>query len=197
MCGRYLIEADEMEMLEIIAQAERNLSGNTAAFKGGEVFPGNTAPVVAAGRGACFMTWGYPALNADRRPHINARSETAATLKTFSGAMAARRCVVPASGYFEWKTLDKKRKEKYLFTLPSQGLMLMAGIYSADGRYAILTREAGAEFYDIHDRMPVIIPKALADGWLMDTPGVLGEALTDLRFENVSAGGQIEQLSLF
>ena len=76
--------------------------------------------------------------------------------------------------------------------------MLMARIYSVDVRYAILTREAGAAFFDIHYRMPVIIPKALAGEWLMDTPGVLGEALTDLRFEHVPAnGGQIEQLSLF
>ena len=199
MCGRYLVEADEMEMREIIALAEKDACfSSAAAFTDGEVFPGNAAPVITAGRGARFMVWGYPALNAGRRPHINARSETAAALKTFGGAMAARRCVVPASGYFEWKALGKKSKEKYLFTLPGRALMHMAGIYSDDGRYAILTREAGPAFCGIHDRMPAIIPKALVAVWLAGTPGVLGEAVTALRFERVPEdAGLPEQLSLF
>jgi putative SOS response-associated peptidase YedK len=130
---------------------------------------------------ARFMLRGFPCIISGKRPHINARSETAATSKTFSAAMASRRCLVPASGYFEWKTLGKNRKEKYGFRLPGMSPMYMAGIYSGDGRFAILTRDAAPGILEIHNRMPVILPKTLKGAWFGGSPGVLSEALTDLR----------------
>ena len=190
MCGRYLIEIDDDELYEIIALAEANSrsapEGTGAvsgmSFAGGEIFPGSVAPVITAGNEARFMLWGYPSAVAGRRPHINARSETAATLRTFSSAMASRRCIVPASGYFEWKTLGKKSKEKYEFRQPDNAPIYMAGIYSRDCRFAILTRDAAPGLMDIHDRMPVILPKGSAEAWLGGAPDVLGEAVADLRF---------------
>ena len=197
MCGRYLIEGDDRDMHEIIALAEKGIRDGPAAFKGGEISPSDTAPVIA-GHGACFMVWGYPALHAGSKPHINARSETAAALKTFGEAVETRRCIVPASGYYEWKTAGKKRKEKYVFTLPDRMPLYMAGIHSGDGQYAILTREAAPAINDIHGRMPAIIPQALIAVWLSGTPDVLEEALTDLCFEFVLvSAGQAEQLCLF
>ena len=184
MCGRYLVEIDDDELGEIVAAAQAGAPAGFGpqGFCGGEVFPGGIAPVIAQGLKARFMLWGFPCAIPGRRPHINARSETAATAKTFSTAMAARRCVVPASGYYEWKALDKKRKEKYLLTLPGKSPMYIAGIYSEDGRFAVLTRDAAPGISEIHGRMPVIIPKTLVGAWLEESPGAMAEALTDLRF---------------
>jgi len=181
MCGRYYTDIEDTELREIITAAENNVIGHEQpVFKGGEVFPGTVAPVLAKS-GAVFMKWGFPDYTG-KRPHINARSETAETARTFRQAWAERRCLIPASGYFEWKTLDAKHKEKYSFSLTGTGLMYIAGIYSGDGRFAILTRAAAPALSEIHDRMPVIIPKPLTDVWLRESPEVYKEALTDLRF---------------
>ena len=200
MCGRYLVEINDEELKEIAAAAEvnaRHAEQFSFAFNGGEIFPGSIAPVITANE-ICFMKWGFPSRDAKRPPHINARSETAATSKTFGSGLSARRCIIPASGYFEWKTLDKKRKLKFKFSLPDGSPMYMAGVYSNDGRFAILTREAAPAILEIHDRMPVILPKSLIEKWLKESPDALNEALTDLRFIPVPASDkQPNQASLF
>lgn len=194
VCGRYLIEDEDYEIEEIIAAAKRNAQDfpQEMAFAPGEIFPGSLAPVITAGGAARFMIWGFPNFAAQRRPHINARSETAATLRTFGAAMASRRCLVPASGYYEWKSLGAKRKEKYAFRLPGGAALYMAGIYSPDGKFAILTREAAPELAEIHDRMPVILPKELSGAWLDESPDVMLEAVTQLLYAvstNISEKG--------
>jgi len=222
MCGRYLIDDEAFDLREIIAAAERNAhvfgagvgnaAGNTAAnatgygledpvwptFRSGEIFPGNIAPVLAAEHEARFMLWGFPNLIAGKRPLINARSETAAVKRTFSDAMASRRCLVPASGYYEWKTIGKKHKEKYEFTLSDRETMYMAGIYSPENQFAILTRAASPSTGDIHDRMPVILPKTLGDVWLNESPDVILDALTELQSRHIPGKNEkAVQMSMF
>ena len=201
MCGRYLVEINEEELREIVTAAEKSVIGHSGRFSftssNGEVFPGSSAPVITGDNEVRFMTWGFPGHN--RPPHINARSETAAASRTFGEAMAERRCIIPASGYFEWRALDKKNKAKYKITLSSGKAMYMAGIHSADGRFAILTRAAAGAVTEIHDRMPVIIPKSLIGAWLQESPDAIMEALTDLRFAllQTSDKQKPEQISLF
>ena len=139
------------------------------------------------------MTWGFPSILENQHPHINARSETAMNSKTFGEAMAICRCIVPASAYFEWKQTVKKRKEKYEFTLPDREPLYMAGIYTigpkvsphGDGQFAILTRDAAPAMAEIHDRMPVIIPKSLIKAWFKDSPEAINQAQIELNFAPV------------
>ena len=201
MCGRYLIEIDEKELKEILSAAETSADERmdklSFTFRGGEIYPDNTAPVITAD-GVRFMTWGFPSLVENQHSHINARSETAATSKTFGEAMEVRRCVVPASAYFEWKHTGKKRKTKYEFTLPKRTPLYMAGIYTIDGKFAILTRDAAPTMTEIHDRMPVIIPKSLIDVWINQSPEVMNQAVTILKFAPVPADDKNpNQLKLF
>jgi putative SOS response-associated peptidase YedK len=165
-------------------------------FNSGEIFPGTAAPVITSEREVRFMTWGFPDWTG-KRPHINARSETAAAARTFREAMAVRRCIIPASSYYEWKSVDKKQKEKYEFRLPDHSAFYIAGIYSPDGRFAVLTREAGPGLSEIHDRMPVILPKELTSVWLVESPEVMLEAVTELDFAPVPVEPGTEQMRLF
>lgn len=199
MCGRYFIEENEPVIARIVAEAEKSaLLGAhkfNAPFIGGEIFPGNTVPVLA-GNSATFMIWGFPSLFG-KQPHINARSETAASARTFAEAMAERRCLVPASGYYEWQKTGPKRKEKYEFGLSERAPFYMAGIFSSDGRFAILTREAVPALAEIHDRMPVIIPHRLKRAWLHES-ATINETVIDLNFAPVAAKTSgSAQLSLF
>ncbi|MCL2337989.1 MAG: SOS response-associated peptidase [Firmicutes bacterium] len=186
MCGRYFITIEEKELRQIIAAVDKSSAehAEAAIFKGGEIFPGSLAPIITAENKVQFFVWGFPSL-LGKKPHINARSETAATAKTFKDAMFLRRCLVPASGYYEWQTLDKRHKQKYAFRLSGQTVMFMAGIYSSNGRFAILTRQAAPAVAAIHERMPVIIPRDLSTKWLKESPAPMYEALTDLSFAPV------------
>lgn len=115
------------------------------------------------------LRWGIPKGFAPG-DHINARSETILDKKTFREPFLERRCILPASGFFEWKR-DSKPKEKYYFTLPGQ-MMWMCGVYTLVGNipsYALLTTSANASMEDIHHRMPVMIAEENLVHYLDDT----------------------------
>jgi putative SOS response-associated peptidase YedK len=199
MCGRYYVDIDEKDFRDIIASVERNAAARdeTIAFKGGEIFPTNAVPVITAAE-TRFMVWGFPCHDG-KKPLINARSETAASTRMFKESFAARRCVVPATSYFEWKRLNKRTNQKYEFKLPDKSTLYMAGIYSPDGCFSILTRPASLSISEIHDRMPVILPRHLTVAWLNEAPDVMGDALTELLFVQSDSHqqGQSRQMSLF
>lgn len=112
-------------------------------------------------------------------PLFNARSETAAEKAAFSGALEKRRAVVPASGYYEWKTVDGVKAPVFI-SLPGAELFLFAGLYEwwrnpavaidSPDRWllsaTILTRSSTAGLSEIHDRMPVFLDGDLLDEWL-------------------------------
>jgi len=175
MCGRFYIESDDTpeELIEIINRAETRIRQADPAFRlpMGEVRPGDWAAVVslnrASQRSAFPMKWGF---RMDKQLLINARSETAARKPTFRESMSARRCLIPASSYFEWDHRTKPLT-KYRFSLPDSPLLWLAGLYrfepdSAWPVFTVLTRPAAEDLAPFHDRMPVIVPPALTDRWL-------------------------------
>ena len=172
MCGRYYVEAEDQteELQKIIDEAQRR---SRAQVKTGEIFPTDVAPVIARNRNgerAPFaMRFGY-ALT--KGLIVNARSETADEKPLFRDGMRHRRCLVPASWYFEW---EKRGKEKIKYAIAPEtvggGLLRMAGLYRLEpgtraASFVILTREAAGEIAFIHDRMPVIVNRALEGAWL-------------------------------
>jgi putative SOS response-associated peptidase YedK len=109
---------------------------------------------------------------------INARSETAAEKPSFRGSLRHRRCLVPATGFYEW-TGKPGHKRPHLFRPRDGSLIALAGLaehwVGADGSeletMAILTTSANATMAPIHDRMPVIIAPEHFDVWLDCTTG--------------------------
>lgn len=104
----------------------------------------------------------------------NARSETAETKPSFRRAVAKRRCLVPADGYYEWY---RPTKAPFYIHSADGSTLAMAGLYEvwsdpakpeAPPRltFTILTREPRAEISMIHDRMPVLLPKSEWSHWL-------------------------------
>lgn len=118
---------------------------------------------------------------------INARSETAAEKPSFRGSLRHRRCLVPATGFYEW-TGKPGQKRPHLFRPRDGGLMALAGLaehwVGADGSeletMAILTTTANATMEPIHDRMPVVIAPEHFDVWLDCTTGTAKFAETML-----------------
>ncbi|HVK14724.1 MAG TPA: SOS response-associated peptidase [Gemmataceae bacterium] len=125
-------------------------------------------------RGLATLRWGLiPSwANDPKRPHFNAKAETAYQLPTFRDSFKARRCLIPADGFYEWPKAGPK--VAHHFRLKDGGVMAYAGIWDAweagDGSKlrtcAILTVAAVEPVSAIHDRMPLILPPGAWDAWL-------------------------------
>ena len=159
MCGRYFLERDisDAALLRILETLEAREEGAKIC---GDIFPTDRAPALADGR-ILSMRWGFARPGA--RAVINARSETVQEKAMFR---CAGRCLLPASGYYEW---GGEQKRCYAFARPG-GAIYMAGLWrrEADGekRFVILTREATAEAARVHARMPVLFDGELRRAWL-------------------------------
>lgn len=106
-------------------------------------------------------------------PMFNARSETARSNGAFRTPFAKRRCVVPLSGFFEWRKLEGGKKQPLFFHAPDERLLLAAGLWDLwrgpDGdlrSFTVLTCPPNALVAPIHDRMPVLLDAEGARRWL-------------------------------
>jgi len=178
MCSRYFLDAD----------------GNIIAFtfqvpvherirKRFNIAPTQEAPIVRAakegGREAAMLRWGLvPFWAKDVKigsQMINARAETVAEKPAFRHAFQQRRCLVPATGFFEWRG-EPGRKQAFAITVPERPLFAFAGLWErwkpkdAPGEpvetFTIVTTDANESVAPVHDRMPVILPPAAYDEWL-------------------------------
>ncbi|MCD8036872.1 MAG: SOS response-associated peptidase [Clostridiales bacterium] len=177
MCGRYeiLIRPENSEMAKIFEMIRsRRQSG--MQFETGEIFPTNPAPIIADMDNeisAELFIWGFPKYRGSG-VIINARKETAAEKSTFKQSLIHRRCVVPSTGFFEWAHDGSNRK--YKFNLPGEENLYMAGLwseYNSERKFVILTAPANESMAEIHNRMPVILPKSAIKPWIEDTSAAM------------------------
>lgn len=128
-------------------------------------------------RGFGAMRWGLvPAWAKDEQigyKMINARSETVAEKPAFRTAFQRRRCIVPASGFYEWQAGEAKHKQPFHFTRADGDLLSFAGLWEKwDGgteplySFTILTAAANETMAAYHHRMPVILERAAINRWL-------------------------------
>lgn len=104
---------------------------------------------------------------------FNARAETVANKPAFRASYKSRRCLIPASGWYEWKTEAGKKKPYYFTSRGAEGLVL-AGLWDqwhgADGTRlwscTILVGAANDIVGQVHDRMPIILPESAYTAWL-------------------------------
>ncbi len=108
---------------------------------------------------------------------INARAETVADKPAFRAAFKRRRCLIPASGFYEWQKANGQKQPVFIHA-PDDGLFALAGLWeiwhSPDGDMiescTILTTEPNELMAPIHNRMPVIIEPEDYDMWLDPGP---------------------------
>lgn len=143
------------------------------------------------------VTWGLvPSWSKDAKGGarmINARSETAATKPSFKRAMQARRCLIPADGWYEWQR-GPDHKQPYYTHHADGSSLAMAGIWEfwkpkddPDGRYpdglitaSVLTTAAVGVLAQVHDRMPLLLPPSAWDDWLDPDAGAGDERVSAL-----------------
>ena len=204
MCGRYYLEREIAgeELRQIIDAVNRRTAEQPVKTEG-EIFPADVVPVLANSRAQApsvyAMAWGYRLPNGKRL--INARSETAADKPLFREGMLRRRCLIPASNYFEWERRGKA-KTKYAIRPARDGLAYLAGIYRLEAGqpvFTILTREPAAPIAFIHDRMPVLLPRERIADWLnpdLDAAKLLEDAIVDVTYQKAPSP-EPEQLRMW
>ncbi len=177
MCGRFGVETEYVQ-LALWYQAEIAASDPGPRYN---IAPTQPVAVVFDRDGQRILDefrWGLiprwakdPAVG---NRHINARAETVASLPTFRDAFRQRRCVIPASRYYEWQRAGS-RKIPHSIARSDGAPMSFAGLWEpwrdatiGELVYScvIVTTEANAELAKIHDRMPVILPPDAVAAWL-------------------------------
>jgi putative SOS response-associated peptidase YedK len=178
MCGRYRLSRSK----QLIEEYFESVSEEAEWSPRYNLAPTQPVPVIRQNprqpiRELRLMRWGLIASwtkdSAVGAPMINARSETVGTKPAFREAFKARRCLIPANGYYEWQSRGKL-KQPYCFELDHGELFGFAGIWeqwndaSAGTREtcAILTTTANSLTSAVHERMPVILDRADYDLWL-------------------------------
>jgi len=174
MCGRYALHASP----EVVA-LQFGLATVPAFTPRYNIAPAAQVLVVREG-GAAMVKWGLVprwARDVKGNPPTgagmnNARAETAAEKPSFRDALRRRRCLIPASGFYEWK-LEHGLKQPYYFRPAAGELFAFAGLWERwEGpggpleTCAVLTTEANAVMAPVHERMPVIVDAVNYRAWL-------------------------------
>ncbi|MEM8644717.1 MAG: SOS response-associated peptidase [Pseudomonadota bacterium] len=182
MCGLYNLSHSSDEVAAYFDY------GETVEFPPRDyVAPGGPVAIVrhqendrTGARHVALVRWGFVPSWAKEvqpgKPLINARAETVADKPSFRNAYRRRRCLVPASGFYEWQGDVPGRKVPYYVPRADGGLLAFAGIWEhwmgPDGSElesaAILTTAANAQLASIHHRMPVVIGRGDFARWLGD-----------------------------
>lgn len=176
MCGRFAITLP----VQAMAQAFDAVPGNDLPeVPNYNVCPTNAVHVVLGGKARRIvpMRWGfiphwYKTPN-DGPLLINARSETIAEKPAFRAACRARRCILPASGFYEWTKDAEGRRQPWYIRRADGAPIAFAGIWQDWGEgegavrtCAIVTCGANAPMQAIHHRMPVILTPETFGLWL-------------------------------
>ena len=179
MCGRFVLEGIDEVFARFRLSGSEDLIGNIKPRY-------NIAPLHYAytiSRNARhenileMMKWGLiPSWSKDPKiasRMINARVETVDVKSSFKTLLKTNRCLVPCSGFYEWKTIGTKKAPHYI-GLKESRMFCLAGIYDvwkdSDGNdlktFTILTTRPNKTIKPIHSRMPVILHQELEDQWL-------------------------------
>ena len=176
MCGRFTLEYSWAEIHDAINLIPISAAGRNdppryniaptqqvgfVSKKEGEV-------VVQDGRWWLVPFW---AKEIPKYPLFNARSETAHEKSSFRAAFKGKRCLVPASGYYEWTKSSDGGKDPHLIQLPDKKPFLFAGLWAHNDNLditscTILTAAADSAIDHLHHRMPIVLREDCWEDWL-------------------------------
>ncbi len=186
MCGRYVTRYEAaIERYFNIIKVRNPLTDHF------NVAPTQDVPVVRLIDGERVMSnmhWGLiPFWANDKKigyKTINARAETVASKPAFRAAYKARRCLIPASGFYEWKRYTEPKTPHFIHK-PDEEPLGFAGLWEKWDRdeetlesCSIVTTEANDMMADLHNRMPVILDAQDFDWWMEGDVREVGQLLT-------------------
>jgi putative SOS response-associated peptidase YedK len=197
MCGRYALHPPRAEIITQFKLDECAEFGPRY-----NIPPGTDIPVIRQSpegqRVLHLLRWGLvphwakdPSIGAKLN---NARGETVAEKPSFRDAFKRRRCLIPASGFYEWKA-EGKVKQPYYISLKSGETMALGGLWESwkapDGTIlrtvCIITTGPNDVMEAIHDRMPVIVPPDRWQGWLNAPVNEVVSMISPYRAEEMQA----------
>jgi putative SOS response-associated peptidase YedK len=165
MCGRFAIGADpeeigfrfDVEVPELTPAPRWNIA------------PTDSAPIIlneGDGRRMLSAKWGFP-FPSRKGLAINARVESVTSKWMFRSAAMWNRCLIPATGWYEWTQSRDGKDPHHINT--TERIIALAGLWESDEqgrRFTIITRPAIESIADIHNRMPLVITESEWDSWL-------------------------------
>lgn len=169
MCGRYSLHAHP----DVVA-LQFHLSSVPAFAPRYNIAPAAEVLIVRGG-GAALARWQL------RGRHHNLRADTVSLKPQWRALYRGRRCLLPASGFYEWKRLGAGRQPYYVRPLRGE-LLALAGLWDDAGGVqscTVITTEPNGVLAPIHDRMPVIISREDYARWLGGDEGLLRPAPDD------------------
>lgn len=187
MCSRFELNINELDLLK------RYNKKQIIKFKPKEeVFPGQQ--ILTLCDDFDYMRWGID-VDFMKKSIINSRIEKIYTSKFFKEDFEYRRCLIPATAFFEW---NQKNKDKYRLTVANQQIFSIAGIFreyksqeTSIRHVSMLTTEAKGSMSEIHTRMPIILPQSFEQIYLTgknheEIHEFLLKDYIDLELENLS-----------
>lgn len=179
MCGRFSLGATDAEILAEF-KAEREQTDEYQKrynIAPSQIISGvrqiEQDRVVSGLKWGLIPAWAKDAEIGNRM--INARAESITEKPSFKSAFKSRRCLIPASGFFEWKRAGDNGKQPFYFYLKDRSVFGFAGLWESwvdketgekTESCTIITTEANAILKPVHDRMPVIIKPEDYEMWL-------------------------------
>jgi putative SOS response-associated peptidase YedK len=204
MCGRFALIVDASVLADVFdVDPPRELKPRF------NIAPTQMIPIIRIGSGTpreCAMVrWGLvPSWAKDEKigaRMINARGETVAEKPSFRSAVKDRRCLIPASGFYEWVTTESGKQPHYIH-FEDDRPFAFAGLWERWSKgeggpldtCTIITTTPNERIADLHDRMPVILPPDRYDEWLRREP-LAADRLRDILVPHPAEGMDVYQVS--
>ncbi|WNC71555.1 SOS response-associated peptidase family protein [Thalassotalea psychrophila] len=170
MCGRFSVNKQQIE-----SWVTSNLLSPFACADNSDLCPSQSVSTIIETGGELAQQdtlWGIKPAWANKLL-INGQAESITEKPTFKQAFKKQRCLIPFSTWFEWKTDEQGKKQKYQFANNTTTPLLMAGIYyqAKDGDKPLLvtlTTESTEQCSQYHSRMPLIIAPNSVNEWFSD-----------------------------
>lgn len=203
MCGRYVLTQDHAKALLVQLGVRLEAEGRALPPSRYNLPPGGPILAVRTSekpnllgyalsgppRELAWLQWGLvPAwASADTRPSTNARAESLVDKPTFRSAYQSRRCLIPASGFYEWQVVGRTRRP-WLFRLRDDQPFAFAGLWETyrapDGQIlescALITTAANALMQPVHHRMPALLVEPAAWSAWLDPQNTSADTLSPL-----------------